>query len=114
MKTQRKVRVVVNPSAASGRAWGQLQRAGVLDTSLNRNFEWIASRSPAHFADAIAEAVHKKVDAVAVAGGDGTVAMALDTLDKTGGVPLGILPVGSGNDFAKDAGVPKDLRHAFR
>lgn len=50
-------------------------------------------------------------DVVAVAGGDGTLGTAADALADTD-VPLGILPLGTFNHFAKDLGIPLDLAEA--
>lgn len=46
-------------------------------------------------------------DAVVVAGGDGTVSLAIQELAATG-VPLGIVPTGTGNDLATSLGI-RDL-----
>jgi diacylglycerol kinase family enzyme len=51
-------------------------------------------------------------DAVVVAGGDGTVGAAAGALAGSGR-PLGILPLGTLNHFARDAGVPLDLKAAI-
>lgn len=51
-------------------------------------------------------------DAVAVAGGDGTVGAAAGALAGSGR-PLGILPLGTLNHFARDAGIPLDLDEAI-
>ena len=47
-------------------------------------------------------------DAVVVAGGDGTVGTAAAALAGTGRA-LGIVPLGTLNHFARDAGIPADL-----
>ncbi len=50
-----------------------------------------------------------------VAGGDGTlhlVVAALDQLGLTGSCPIAILPMGTGNDFARGAGIPLASREA--
>ncbi|MGY2047420.1 diacylglycerol/lipid kinase family protein [Methylobacterium sp. JK268] len=51
------------------------------------------------------------IDAVVVAGGDGTLACAAHRL-ADGPVPLGILPAGTMNLLAKDLGLPLDLEAA--
>lgn len=51
------------------------------------------------------------IDAVVIGGGDGTVGAGAKVLAGTG-VPLGILPLGNLNNFARDAGVPDDLEAA--
>ena len=51
-------------------------------------------------------------DAVFAAGGDGTVSLAAEAVNGTP-MPLGILPLGSGNGLAKDLGVPLDPEEAL-
>jgi len=51
------------------------------------------------------------IDAVAVGGGDGSIRAVADVLAESG-VPLGILPLGTLNHFAKDLGMPMDLEAA--
>ncbi len=53
------------------------------------------------------------VDCVIVAGGDGTVNAAGPGLLATG-LPLGVLPLGTANDFARSIDVPADLDAAIR
>jgi diacylglycerol kinase family enzyme len=61
-----------------------------------------------HCADAAREA---GVDALVAAGGDGTIGTAAAAVADTG-MALGILPMGTLNHFARDAGIPLDLRAA--
>ncbi|UOQ70795.1 diacylglycerol/lipid kinase family protein [Hymenobacter cellulosilyticus] len=52
-------------------------------------------------------------DAVFAAGGDGTVSLVASVLAGTK-LPLGILPLGSGNGLSKDLGIPQDQQEALR
>lgn len=53
------------------------------------------------------------VDAVVVGGGDGTLSGVVGALVLTG-LPLGILPLGTANDFARGLGIPEDVGEAAR
>ena len=59
-----------------------------------------------------ASAARAGVDAVIAVGGDGTVNEVLNGLDGFD-TPLGIIPVGTANDFATQAGIPSDVDHAM-
>ena len=52
------------------------------------------------------------VDAVVAVGGDGTLNEVVNGLDGYD-VPLGVLPLGTANDFARQAGIPSDADHAM-
>jgi diacylglycerol kinase (ATP) len=52
-------------------------------------------------------------DAVVVAGGDGTIHRAVCGLDGSP-TPLGIIPMGTGNDFARGCGIPASPGEAAR
>jgi len=64
--------------------------------------------------DARAKAAAREgYDAVVAAGGDGTVRCVAAALADSG-IPLGVLPLGTLNHFAKDLGIPADLEGAAR
>jgi diacylglycerol kinase (ATP) len=96
--------VVVNPTAGLGRGaangrdvLGALGRAGhdVVDLSAATADEALAA----------ARAARHHVDAVVVVGGDGMVHLGINAVEDSG-VPLAVVPVGSGNDFARTVGLP--------
>jgi diacylglycerol kinase family enzyme len=62
-------------------------------------------------AEALAAARERRIDAVVVGGGDGTIRSVAGVLAGTG-VPLGILPLGTLNHFAKDLGISTELEVA--
>ncbi|MGD8195677.1 diacylglycerol/lipid kinase family protein [Herbiconiux sp. P18] len=57
--------------------------------------------------EALAAGAPKPVDALVVVGGDGMVNLGVNLVAGTG-VPLGIVPAGTGNDFASGLGLPAD------
>lgn len=100
-----RVVVLTNPTSGKGRA------ARVRDEALPRfhGAGWqttsLSSRSAEDALDLARVAVAEKPDVLAVCGGDGMVNIAMQALAGTG-VPLGILPAGTGNDFASYFDVP--------
>lgn len=63
------------------------------------------------------EALDLQVDTIIAGGGDGTInaiATSLAGLDPKIRPPLGILPLGTANDFATSAGIPDEIEKALR
>jgi diacylglycerol kinase (ATP) len=52
-------------------------------------------------------------DRIVVAGGDGSIAPVAEVAGRAG-VPLGVVPTGTANDFARDLALPDDLEEAAR
>lgn len=57
-------------------------------------------------------AAEQRPAVVVAAGGDGTVRVVASELAGTG-VPLGVIPLGTGNDFARANGIPDDVAGAL-
>jgi diacylglycerol kinase (ATP) len=57
-------------------------------------------------------AAMRGADIVAAAGGDGTLNEVVNGLDGFD-TPLGVIPLGTANDFANQAGIPRDANHAI-
>jgi YegS/Rv2252/BmrU family lipid kinase len=57
-------------------------------------------------------AIHETVDLVVVAGGDGTVRVVCAELARSG-IPVAVLPAGTGNLLARNLGIPLDLDAAL-
>lgn len=93
--------VVRNPAAGRGRAlreWGEVARrlaeAGV-------DYDEVATTRPREALD-IAQERSAGYDGVVAVGGDGTVHEVVNGLMRAGGkAALGVIPLGSGDDFAK-------------
>lgn len=96
--------VVGNPEASG---FSEDVRAAV-DREL-REAQWLAPGD-----GDLAEAA-RHADVVVVAGGDGTLNHAVNDLaGRLPDVRFGLVPVGTGNDFARSAGVPDDPAEAAR
>lgn len=62
---------------------------------------------------AAAEAIERGFDMVIAAGGDGTLYEVINGMaEKEGRPPLGIIPLGTTNDFARALGIPKHWEYA--
>ncbi len=110
----RSVAVILNPTAGNrraGRARAELREA--LEAS-GVPFEIMATERPNHAAT-LARRAATKFDAVIAGGGDGTVQeVATGLLGHAHTTPFGVLPLGTGNDFAHQLGVPKRPAEAIR
>ena len=106
-----KLRLIFNPAAGRGRARRHVEEAEEHLRSLGARVESIASRSPDDLTRLAAEGSRGGCDRVVVCGGDGTLHRAVRDFDLAG-VPLALLPLGSGDDFAKVCGIPRNLRAA--
>jgi len=103
--------LLINPSSGSGRG------AGIGDAALERlrglghHVEVLRAPDAATAETVAAEAVARtgdaKFDALVVVGGDGVVQLGVNVVAGTG-IPLGVVPAGTGNDLARAWGLPSD------
>ncbi|WP_031334656.1 lipid kinase [Saccharopolyspora erythraea] len=70
-------------------------------------------RDPSRLPETVAAAVDAGHDLVVIGGGDGSVSSVVDVLAHRD-VPLGLLPLGTANDFARTMHIPGDLEQACR
>ena len=113
MADQGQTRIIVNPSGGGGRA---SRRIAGIRTLLDETWplaDWRESRSAQHLTELCHEAAAGHFARVVVAGGDGTIHHAVRGLANTS-TALGIIPSGTGNDFAAAAGIPIDPVAAAR
>ncbi len=109
MLTAKRVLVIVNP--ASGRG-----RVEVVEDAIRTGLERVGAeiamyrtRTPRDATEWAASAADDGFEAVLVAGGDGTVTAAARGLVRAGsGLPLGVVPAGTGNGLARVLHLPID------
>ncbi len=98
--------LIVNPTAGGGRAARALPalQAGLVSQGIEHSIHH--TNAPGH-AEQLARAL-PKTDPVIVVGGDGTINEVLNGLWNGSCVPqaVGIVPLGTGDDFARGAGLP--------
>lgn len=99
-----KVALLVNPAARGGSHTGVASAAAERLRVHGVQTAIISGGSAAESSSLLRTAIGVGVDAVVVAGGDGTVNLALQEVAGTG-IPLGIVPAGTGNDFAETLGL---------
>ncbi len=77
----------------------------------------VRTESPSHAENQIQSAQDMGYGLLVVAGGDGTLLhivqnMPMDSNDKSSGIPFGLIPLGSGNDFYRGLGAKRDFTAA--
>lgn len=105
--TRHKTMLLVNPSADKGRAWRLVADLRPLVEEFG-GADWAGTVYPVHATALAQQAAEEGYELVIAAGGDGTVHEVINGLMR---VPfearphLGIVPLGSGNDFAHSMGI---------
>ncbi len=107
------VTFILNSSAGLARKLEVCQ--GLVELFSNNPFRArvLVASSGAEVPLLVQQAIAEKTDAIVAGGGDGTVSAVASALVGTG-IPLGILPLGNMNQFARDLHVPTDIEAAAR
>ena len=110
-------RLIVNPAAGSDRG---AELAGRLRDRLGERFgdvDLVTTAAEGDAKRAARDAARGHYDYIFVAGGDGTLNEAVNGVaaepSALSGVTLGVVPLGTGNDFATALGIPDDLDQAI-
>lgn len=111
-----KTKLIINPNADLGRAW----RWGSDLRSIVEEFggaDWSGTAYPTHATELARQAAEDGYEQVISIGGDGTTHEVINGLMQVpeGRRPrLGIVPVGTGNDFAGNVGIQEEPARAMR
>lgn len=101
--------LIVNPAGGSGKTMKALPEIESLLAERNVDYEFHFTREPYHATD-IVRARGDKFDVIVSVGGDGTINEIINGLPDIN-KPLGIIPIGTGNDFARSCCIPYDNIH---
>jgi len=111
---ERKLKLIFNPTANNGHAWKQASKLQPFFKQ-NGDTSWFSTEHPGHATEFAYEAVNEGYTAVAALGGDGTVHEVVNGLMQVTSENrplLGVIPLGSGNDFAINNGIHEDPEKA--
>ncbi|MEY8461642.1 diacylglycerol kinase family protein [Eggerthellaceae bacterium 24-137] len=109
--------LIANPAAQNGRgAWAAVEAASLLSARVgDQGFRLLLTEGPRHATEIVSQ-LPSETAAVVALGGDGLVnevacgLMARPAADRP---PLGVLPAGSGNDYAATLGMASGLSRAI-
>jgi len=110
------VKIILNPLAGRGYGARSEPELRQLLNAEGIDFDLVLTERVGHATELAKQAVGDGFEVIVAAGGDGTSHEVVNGLIAAaqGGVAgtLGVIPVGSGNDFAHNVGVPADLKDA--
>jgi diacylglycerol kinase (ATP) len=110
-----KVKLILNPNADHGHAMRIAADLRPIATEYG-NTDWSGTDFPNHAAELARQAGEQGCDQVIAMGGDGTVHEVINGLmqvTEKKRPALGIVPLGSGNDFAHILGITDDIKQAL-
>lgn len=105
------LKLIYNPSAGRGRARRLVSEIEEYLRAHGARVDSQPSASASDLTRIAAESSRADYDRVVVVGGDGTLNLAVREFDLAKGT-IALIPSGSGNDFARGVGLPRDVRGA--
>lgn len=110
-----RVKVILNPAADKGRA---IQLKGDIEAwgRTMEGFDLVLTTQPGHASELARQAVSDGYELVVAAGGDGTIHEIVNGLVRghSSSAALGVIPIGSGNDFAASLGLDTSFPAALQ
>lgn len=108
-----RVVVVVNPVAGKGKALAALPRIQSVLDSLGRSYHIHVTTRAGDACDTTVRLAQAGASVIIAVGGDGTIHEVANGLCESGtAVPMGIVPAGSGGDFARTVGASKRIEES--
>lgn len=103
---------ILNPVAGSGRSGKMFDEAEALLKQAGVNYSVIKTEHPGHATEIAQKAVGEGSKFIVAVGGDGTVGEVAPVLLGKDELTFGVLPFGTGNDFAKSLNIPSNAEKA--
>lgn len=112
----KKVKLILNPMADMGAAWNVARDLRPIANEYAGQVDWSGTVYPGHAIELAKKAGEDGYDLVVALGGDGTVHEVVNGLmqvDVQKRPAMGVVPIGSGNDFAYANGIPMSANQAM-
>lgn len=111
-------KVILNPYSGRWKALKRLDEVKHALYSVGFDYDLTITEGPGHATDIARSAHEDGFNTIVIAGGDGTIGEVLNGLDPLNSSnpigPVGILPLGTANDFVVNLGLPQDLTEAAK
>lgn len=109
---QKKIQFIINPVSGTKKKVSLVDQLKIqLDSNITYGIDF--TEHAAHATELAKEAVKQKADAVIAVGGDGTINEVTKALIGSD-VSLGVIPMGSGNGFARHLKIPLNAKDAIK
>lgn len=107
--------IILNPASAGGAGKKTAPKVEAALRARGIEFELHTTEAPGHGETLAREAAQRGAEAVLAVGGDGTIhEVANGLLSVEGDLPaMGVIPLGTGNDFYRMVGAPKGIEPAL-
>ncbi len=109
-----KTAVIVNPVAGRGKSFEKWKETKQRLIDYQITFEEFMTSARGMASNLARDIQNEGYSRILVAGGDGTLHEVINGLNLPGNIELGVLPTGTGNDFARELGVIYDRDLALK
>lgn len=109
--------LIVNPTAGAGKTSHQWPHIHALLKEMNIDFDYQLTEAPGHAIEIARTAAEKGSRLIISVGGDGTINEVVNGLYSTGNIgdtTLGIISTGTGADYIRTLGIPRNYEEACK
>ena len=107
MCDMKKLHFIINPVSGNGKAAGIWKKLKLKLDPAGMDYSSYETLYPGHASELTLQCISEGADIIVAVGGDGTAYEVAQNLIGTG-IPFGIIPAGTGNDFIKSLKLPAD------